>query len=97
MPASADPEKREAFKKLQDEILSNEDIEVLFYDEAFFRRESTVARGWYLKGQKSQILCPVAFEKVGVCGAVSPRFGELFSLMFDGFGYLYLFSILVAL
>lgn len=58
---------------------------MLFYDEAFFRRESTVTRGWYPKGQKSEVSCPVTFDRVGVCGAVSPRPGSLFSLLFDGF------------
>lgn len=58
---------------------------MLFYDEAFFRRESTVTRGWYPKGQKSQVTCPATFDKLGVCGAVSPRLGSLHSLLFDGF------------
>jgi putative transposase len=72
-------------KKLQNNVLSNEDIELLFYDEAFFRRESTVTRGWYPRGHKSQVECPITFEKVGVCAAVNPRNGILFSLLFDGF------------
>ena len=58
---------------------------MLFYDEAFFRRESTVIRGWYPKGGKAEVSCPVTFDKVGVCSAVSPRSGSLFSLIFDGF------------
>jgi len=33
-------------------------IELLFYDEAFFRREGTVTRGWYPRGSKSEIKCP---------------------------------------
>jgi hypothetical protein len=47
-------------------------IELLFYDEAFFRREGTVTRGWYPRGSKSEIKCPMTFEKVGTCGAVFP-------------------------
>jgi len=58
---------------------------LLFYDEAFFRRESTVTRGWFPKGLKAKVACPATFDKVGVCGAVSPRTGTLYSLIFDGF------------
>jgi transposase len=72
-------------KKLQNELLPDEDIEVLFYDEAFFRRESTVIRGWYPKGRKAAISCPATYDKVGVCGAVSQQSGSLYSLIFDGF------------
>jgi hypothetical protein len=32
-------------KKILNELLSNDKIELLFYDEAFFRREGTVTRG----------------------------------------------------
>jgi transposase len=67
------------------EVLPSENIELLFYDEAFFRRESTVTRGWYLRGSKCEIQCPMTFEKVGTCGAVNPRNGSLYSLTFDGF------------
>lgn len=67
------------------EVLPRENIELLFYDEAFFRRQSTVTRGWYLRGSKCEIQCPMTFEKVGTCGAVNPRNGSLYSLTFDGF------------
>lgn len=78
--------KRETpLKKILNEVLPNKKIELLFYDEAFFRRESTVARGWYPRGLKAEIQCPVTFEKVGTCAAVSPRNGSLYSLAFDGF------------
>jgi putative transposase len=70
---------------MADEIIPNKKIELLFYDEAFFHRESTVTRGWYLCGHNSQVKCPITKEKVGVCGAVNPHDGRLFSLIFDGF------------
>jgi len=70
---------------MTDEIIPNKKIELLFYDEAFFRRESTITRGWYLRGHNSQVKCPITKEKVGVCGAVNPRDGRLLSLIFDGF------------
>ena len=57
----------------------------MFYDEAFFRRESSVIRGWYPKGQKTILSSPASFEKVGVCGAVNPRNGKLYSLILNGF------------
>lgn len=66
-------------------MLPDNTIELLFYDEAFFRRESTVTRGWYPRGSKTEIQCPMTFEKVGACGAVNPRNGSLYSLTFDGF------------
>ncbi len=66
-------------------MLPNKKIELLFYDEAFFCRQSTVARGWYPRGSKTEIQCPMTFEKVGTCAAVSPRNGRLYSLAFDGF------------
>ena len=72
-------------KKILNEVLPNKKIELLFYDEAFFRRESTVIRGWYPRGSKTEIRCPMTFEKVGACGAVDPRTGSLYSLCFDGF------------
>lgn len=72
-------------KKILNEVVPNKKIELLFYDEAFFCRQSTVARGWYPRGCKAQILCPTTFEKVGTCAAVSPRNGSLYSLAFDGF------------
>ena len=67
------------------EVLPNDKIELLFYDEAFFCRESTVTRGWYPRGCKAEIQCPKTFEKVGTCGAVSPGDGRLYSLVFNGF------------
>lgn len=59
-------------------------MEVFFYDEAFFKRESTVTRGWYLKGLKNTVDCPVTKEKVGVSGALNSRNGRVHSLIFDG-------------
>ena len=58
---------------------------MLFYDEAFFRRETTITRAWYPRGQIHEVPYPVTFEKVGVCGAVDPHSGKLYSLIFDGF------------
>lgn len=77
--------KEKPFKKILKEVLPNDDIELLYYDEAFFRRKSTVTRGWFLRGHKSTVECPMTFEKIGVCGAVNPRDGALLSLIFDGF------------
>ena len=65
--------------------MPDKNIELLFYDEAFFRRESTITRGWHPRGTKSEVKCPATFEKIGVCGAVNPRTGGLLSLTFDGF------------
>lgn len=59
--------------------------ELLFYDEAFFCRETSITRGWYRRGAKTKVSCPVTFEKIGTCGAINPRNGTLFSLIFDGF------------
>jgi len=59
-------------------------MEVFFYDEAFFKRESTITRGWYLKGFKNSVDCPITKEKVGVLGALNPRNGRVHSLIFDG-------------
>jgi len=53
--------------------------------EAFFRRESTITRSWYPRGNKSKVDCPATKEKEGVYGAISPRDGRLLSLVFDGF------------
>ena len=64
--------------------MKDENLEILFYDEAFFRRESTITRGWYLKGSKQKVSCPLSKEKVGVLGAVSPREERIYSLIFDG-------------
>ena len=66
-------------------MVNNDEIELLFYDEAFFRRESTVPRGCYPKGLKAKVKCPATFDKIGVCGAVSNDDGCLYSLVFDGF------------
>lgn len=60
-------------------------MDVLFYDEAFFRRESTITRGWFPRGSRQTVACPVSYAKVGVCGAVDPASGQLVSLIFDGF------------
>lgn len=79
------PKRKKHLKKILNEVLPDDKIELLFYDEAFFRRESSVTRGWYLRGSKSEIKCPMTFEKVGTCGAVNPRNGSLYSLTFDGF------------
>jgi len=79
------PKSKKPLKKIQDEIIPNNKIELLFYDEAFFRRESTITRSWYPRGHKAQVNCQVTKEKVGVCGAVNPRDGRLLSLIFDGF------------
>ena len=59
-------------------------MEVFFYDEAFFKRESTITRGWYQKGVKNCVDCPITKEKVGVSGALNPRSGMIYSLIFDG-------------
>jgi putative transposase len=79
------PKSKIPLKKIHDEIIPNNKIELLFYDEAFLRRESTITRGWFPRGHKSQVKCPITKEKVGVCGAVNHRNGRLFSLIFDGF------------
>ena len=76
---------KKPLKKIEDEILTNDKIELMFYDEAFFRRESTITRGWYPRGNKTTVDCPATKEKAGVCGAVNPRDGRLLSLVFDGF------------
>jgi len=67
------------------EVIPNTKIELLYYDEAFFCRQSTVTRGWYPRGTKAEVKCPATFEKVGTCGAINPRDGTLHSLAFDGF------------
>jgi len=64
--------------------LTDESLEVFFYDEAFFKRESTITRGWYLKGLKNSVDCPITKEKVGVSGAINQRDGRVYSLIFDG-------------
>lgn len=74
-----------SLKKIQHEILPDNDIELLFYDEAFFRTQGTLTRAWYPRGHRCEIQDPMTFEKIGVCGAVNPRDGKLFSLIFDGF------------
>jgi|GEM_PF-2474493 len=79
------PKRKRHLKKILNEVSPDTTIELLFYDEAFFRRESTVTRGWYPRGSKTEIQCPMTFEKVGACGAVNPRNGSLYSLTFDGF------------
>lgn len=72
-------------KKILEKILHDEEVEILYYDEAFFKREGTITRSWYLRGEVPQIESPATFDKIGVCAAVSPRDGNLFSLLFDGF------------
>jgi len=64
--------------------LTDESLEVFFYDEAFFKRESTITRGWYLKGLKNCVDCSVTKEKVGVSGSINQRDGRVHSLIFDG-------------
>ena len=77
--------KEKSLKKIQNEILPDDERELLFYDEAFFRREGTVTRAWYPRGERCEIDYPVTFEKIGVCAAVNPTDGRLLSLIFDGF------------
>ena len=72
MSVGADPEKRRTFKKILNDVLPNKNIELLFYDDAFFYRGSTVARGWYPRGSKTETHCPMTFEKLGTYAAVSP-------------------------
>ena len=79
------PKKKKPLKKILNEVIPNTEIELLFYDEAFFGRESTVTRGWYPRGLNAEVQCPITFEKVGTCGAVNPGNGCLYSLTFDGF------------
>ena len=64
--------------------MTNESLEVFFYDEAFFKRESTITRGWYLKGLKNCVDCPITKEKVGVSGALNHRNRRVHSLIFNG-------------
>lgn len=77
--------KNRTLKKILNEILPDETIKLLFYDEAFFRRETTITRAWYPRGQINEVQYPVTFEKIGVCSAVNPHNGNLHSLIFDGF------------
>ena len=44
-----------------------------------------MTRSWYPRGGKAEVVCPASKEKIGVCGAVNPSDGRLFSLIFDGF------------
>jgi transposase len=56
----------------------------MFYDEAFFKRETTITRGWYLKGSKPEVINRKSHDKVGVHSAISLS-GRLFSLIFNEF------------
>ena len=60
-------------------------LKIMLYDEAFFRREGTLTRSWYPRGNKSTVDCPTTKEKVGACGAVNPHDDSLLSLVFDSF------------
>jgi len=58
---------------------------LLFFDEAFFRRETTITRSWYLKGSAPTVDSDPTYDKVGVYGAVNPITGQMHSLMFEAF------------
>jgi hypothetical protein len=53
----------------------------MFYDEAFFKRDGSIIRSWYLKGIGQSAYNPATKEKVGVSGAINHR--EWDSLFFD--------------
>jgi len=65
-------------------VLDNEN-EVLFFDEAFFKRETTICRGWYIKGSNPEILCSPSRAKVGVFSSVNIKKGELYSMICNEF------------
>ena len=65
--------------------MSNKNNVVLFFDEAFFRRESSVIRSWYLKGSKPELRREPSSQKIGVYSSVNPKSGKLFSMMDEYF------------
>lgn len=61
------------------------DTDLYFCDEAFFLRETSITRGWYLKGSKPTIYIGSKYQKSGVCSSINYRTGELFSLLIPEF------------
>lgn len=74
-------EEREKFKNTVKEKILDKNNEVLFFDEAFFKRETTITRAWYLKGSRPEIIREPSYQKIGVYSAVNPRNGKLFSMI----------------
>lgn len=82
-------EERENFKNTIKEKFSNKNNLVLFFDEAFFKRETSVIRSWYIKGSNPIVKREPSFQKIGVYSSVNPKTGKLFSMMdeyFDSVG-----------
>ena len=76
---------REIFKNTLIHKIKNKNNVVLFFDEAFFKRETSIIRSWYLKGSKPEVLREPSFQKIGVYSAVNPKTGKLFSIIDDYF------------
>jgi transposase len=79
-----DDKEKEIFKKQVKSKIIQGKTEVMFYDEAFFKRETTLTRGWYIKGSKPEIINRKSRDKVGIHSAISLS-GRLFSLIFNEF------------
>ena len=75
----------ENFKNTIKEKYVNKNNVVLFFDEAFFKRESSVIRSWYQKGSHQVVKREPSFEKIGVYSCVNPKTGKLFSMMDEYF------------
>jgi transposase len=85
VPFKHEERQREEFKQRINSVFAGDDADLLFFDEAFFRRETTVSRSWYQKGSAPEVPCEPTHDKVGVYGAVNPQSGQMYSLMFEEF------------
>jgi transposase len=57
----------------------------LFFDEAFFKRETSLCRGWYIKGSRPEVQSDSNKEKIGTFSSVNIKKGELYSMVCDEF------------
>jgi len=89
---------REIFKSTVKEKVADKNNTVLFFDEAFFKRETTITRAWYPKGSKPEIARKPSYEKIGVYSSVNPLNGKLFSMIdkyFDAEGFVVYLDLLI--
>jgi hypothetical protein len=76
--------KAQAFLRKQDSINKGKEIQIWFQDESRFGQKGIVAKLWTVQGDRPQIIRQNGFKSAYLVGAVNPKTGEKFSLIFDG-------------
>ena len=76
--------KAKAFLKKEISIREEKEVQIWFQDEARFGQKGIVAKLWTVQGDRPKVIRQNGFKSAYFVGAVNPKTGAKFSLIFDG-------------